>query len=1356
MAEQRNYRRTVTQALLMFITLVLALWTLRASAPAPRLPDEQITTHYLPLSGEELFELELAEAQTDTYTVTSTLDCVDKDGRSITLLGHDEAMYCASGSNGARLRLRLDSASPQHHLIMDGFAIEVRDSVADAHDDTPIATVGLARHADVVFPVPGMGAHHIVLHDPDTCTDPDEVSSDRSIRACVENGGLRDSLIVDSSERVEPRGPVGAAAPLVRVTPNHGELEPLRDDDRLWAGQVPFVVLQRRVERGVAFVEFRVPRAGVDTKDWLLTAGDRRWMSLELPRWPLAQLTESNVAWEVDGAEAFTFLSRELQFSTSTNPLKWNIHLSDQRIEWEQEEQLQGLIDHELLCLDSTFTGETEGEAHLPFPIRFAWNLETGRGCDGESVPAAPLRLHRLATQWAHHRATNERLQYTLSQMHQLPDQVPNPADLGFVFDWTHLANANDEMAIVPTRLIGVRPLSTRNGPRATSSLPEIREGVLCDLAKSGWGHPPISVTRGSTSGFLRVVRSTGRIQPGMRLLLVTDESSVCLGTTIPDREPVRADAGSAILGHFGVSRADQRWAPNTPVKNDGTTCALFTRTDADSSPPAWEVHRDGRGNILIETTGEQGGSEANLGPGDPKTLTHGDRLRLTAGGQELVLDVVLEDSPDLIAYSEATDDAVIRRYPFGEDLAGVLGVKGVVWGGLESHLDRSLWDEAQQAWEDSCGETPVEQQGIDLTLRGDIQRIVYSELAAAHTRRSREGLHARDPSTNRPVAQDTLRIQAVLLDAHSGDLLAVANAPSFDPNAIEELREEQDRLKKRDGRWQAPPEFDNQAFRRNKNIGSVYKLATSYAMARAGMLEDDETPASTISCDRQGFHEASVDDDGDLVLAPEQVGKIRLNETTQCASNEGGTRRYPVGSPGAGFLTSFRDSVNPYFAMGAMTLAPASGITWDITPSITVAAPHVHIRDAGPKRIHDFIFSPDFSIEDDLATGNRFFGSLVALGHRYHYGTQLRTQSVDAVNETEFPTRGASRWLPGVRSGGFVYPSVTGPELYGLSASERRDLELITRRGVDDNVHHVTAGVEHIASYAKISYGFGGVESNALALAVIGSPMIDGNVVSPSIVRDPSSEGRALTSPDFLDEGHRARIEAAMRSVVREGTADDFFVPRWGEWDGVGAKTGTFVTEIPRTSTVNIPLSRQHTAVRALKAYACGHVGADWDAIEWAEITELARNNSQRSYVSDVVSRIVAGDLTPRPGFGAGSATCDKLNANRAGVSDDIGPADDIETETDGDEVDGGVWLDELLVPYTPHQSSRLHLPGSSLVTVVFDGLDEQGSGQGLVLAVVADGHDPMAKTVSVQILARLRQYLQLQEQAGSATNAR
>jgi len=145
-----------------------------------------------------------------------------------------------------------------------------------------------------------------------------------------------------------------------------------------------------------------------------------------------------------------------------------------------------------------------------------------------------------------------------------------------------------------------------------------------------------------------------------------------------------------------------------------------------------------------------------------------------------------LSDSPLPVGVSVKSD--VRRYYPYGDVAAPLIGFVGTDnhgLSGLESHYDNQLAgiDGWKELGSDGRGNTRIrgsfrEQEPINgndcyLTLDVDMQVIVEEELRAAIKK------HRAD------------RAMAVLIDPHTGEVLALANLPSFDPNSRSELTQE-------------------------------------------------------------------------------------------------------------------------------------------------------------------------------------------------------------------------------------------------------------------------------------------------------------------------------------------------------------------------------------------------------------------------------------------------------------------------------------------------------------------------------------------------------------------------------------
>ena len=164
------------------------------------------------------------------------------------------------------------------------------------------------------------------------------------------------------------------------------------------------------------------------------------------------------------------------------------------------------------------------------------------------------------------------------------------------------------------------------------------------------------------------------------------------------------------------------------------------------------------------------------------------------------------------------------RRYPNGALAAHVLGFVGLDAKGLagvEQVYNASLTGEegkvllntdAKRKAFESEGLAARDGQTLVLTLDQTVQFIVERELAAAL-----ETTHAKSAA-------------AVVLDPHTGEVLALANAPSFDPN---------------DAGGASPEQRRNDALQNIYEPGSTFKL-----VAFTGALEEKLiTPETRIDC---------------------------------------------------------------------------------------------------------------------------------------------------------------------------------------------------------------------------------------------------------------------------------------------------------------------------------------------------------------------------------------------------------------------------------------------------------------------------------------------------------------------------
>ncbi|HWS89807.1 MAG TPA: penicillin-binding protein [Pyrinomonadaceae bacterium] len=164
------------------------------------------------------------------------------------------------------------------------------------------------------------------------------------------------------------------------------------------------------------------------------------------------------------------------------------------------------------------------------------------------------------------------------------------------------------------------------------------------------------------------------------------------------------------------------------------------------------------------------------------------------------------------------------RRYPNGALAAHVLGFVGLDAKGLagvEQVYDASLTgEEGKLILDADAKRRPFESKGLDaqdgrtvvLTIDQTVQYIVERELAAALERTKAKSA------------------AAIVLEPHTGEVLALANAPSFDPNDAGGATPEQ---------------------RRNDSLQNIYEPGSTFKIVPfAGALEEGLiTPETRIDC---------------------------------------------------------------------------------------------------------------------------------------------------------------------------------------------------------------------------------------------------------------------------------------------------------------------------------------------------------------------------------------------------------------------------------------------------------------------------------------------------------------------------
>jgi cell division protein FtsI (penicillin-binding protein 3) len=237
--------------------------------------------------------------------------------------------------------------------------------------------------------------------------------------------------------------------------------------------------------------------------------------------------------------------------------------------------------------------------------------------------------------------------------------------------------------------------------------------------------------------------------------------------------------------------------------------------------------------------------------------------------------------------------DERCRFYPSGDLASNVIGFTTsgtgdtiVGGGGLELAYDTKLrgTDGLRQLQEDSAGRAiasaeqrdkdPVPGQGLRLTLDRDIQWAAQNAIAGA--------------VASTKAASGTV----VVLDPHTGNILAMADAPSFDPNNL---------------RAANPAALGNRATSDPYEPGSVNKVVTMAAAINRGLITP-ETPVTVPSYLEVGgrqFHDAEPHGVEHLTAAgvlakSSNLGTIEIAQRLGSQSLDTELRAFGLGAPTA------------------------------------------------------------------------------------------------------------------------------------------------------------------------------------------------------------------------------------------------------------------------------------------------------------------------------------------------------------------------------------------------------------------------------------------------------------------------
>ncbi len=171
--------------------------------------------------------------------------------------------------------------------------------------------------------------------------------------------------------------------------------------------------------------------------------------------------------------------------------------------------------------------------------------------------------------------------------------------------------------------------------------------------------------------------------------------------------------------------------------------------------------------------------------------------------------------------YGLAAETNPIRTYPnrsLASNVVGFVNGEGVGAAGLENVLEDELAGQPGQSIYDASRYgripfgtnvlvPPVDGNNYALTIDNDMQLLAEQELA--------EGMSTSGAETG----------MALVMNVHSGELLALANAPSFDPTALGEAETR---------------DLGNRAVTDAYEPGSVQKVLTMAALMDAGLIKPD------------------------------------------------------------------------------------------------------------------------------------------------------------------------------------------------------------------------------------------------------------------------------------------------------------------------------------------------------------------------------------------------------------------------------------------------------------------------------------------------------------------------------------
>lgn len=292
-------------------------------------------------------------------------------------------------------------------------------------------------------------------------------------------------------------------------------------------------------------------------------------------------------------------------------------------------------------------------------------------------------------------------------------------------------------------------------------------------------------------------------------------------------------------MGVDGVSREDIEAQIDARVEDELRTMAneIPTMIGDGGGKDA------GQGASSSTSSADKDKKDKNAGTrvGDVSSRDILDKLHADSGYEVLVRNVdpdVAQQIADKF-HGVAADRQDIRQYPngaIGENILGKVSMDGHGQFGLEASSDAVLTGINGRSTEDVSGDgqsipgtlrdvvPAVDGSKIKLTIDLDLQTFVQQTLEQA-----KENSLAKDA-------------QAVVLDAHSGQVLAMANTDTIDPNGDVEKQVSEGR------------DFDNIAISHPFEPGSVAKIITAAATIEEGLTDPKEVHQVPGSIDMAGI----------------------------------------------------------------------------------------------------------------------------------------------------------------------------------------------------------------------------------------------------------------------------------------------------------------------------------------------------------------------------------------------------------------------------------------------------------------------------------------------------------------------